>query len=124
MAAPSENLFTVQDQSGVKLAFEVPQKDLPRVNKGMAVVFNVNNRTRKAEIHLMHPALDKAKMMRAEVWPEPDIAASLTPGAYLPITVSIKKLENVVLVPESALIAGPEGKGHVFAAADGSLTAV
>lgn len=123
MAAPSKNLFTVQDQSWVKLAFDVPQKDLPRVNKGMAAVFKINNRTCKAEIRLMHPALDKAKMMRAEAWPEPDISAGLNPGAYLPVTVRIKKLENVILIPESALIAGPEGKGHVFAAADGSLTA-
>ncbi|MDZ7761591.1 MAG: efflux RND transporter periplasmic adaptor subunit [Desulfovermiculus sp.] len=123
LAAPGQALFVIQNQNRLKITFDVPQKDLPEVNKTKTVTFSAGGQTRSARISLMHPALDKAKMMRAEAWPEPDIAAGLTPGAYLPVTVLIKKLENVILVPESTLIAGPEGKGHVFAVTDGSLQA-
>ena len=123
MAAPGRDLLVIQNQNRLKISFDVPQKDLPEVNKTKTVTFSAGGQTQKARISLMHPALDKAKMMRAEAWPDEEAAAGLTPGAYLPVTVRIKKLENVVLIPESALIAGPEGKGHVFAAADGSLTA-
>ncbi|MFW5874643.1 MAG: efflux RND transporter periplasmic adaptor subunit [bacterium] len=124
MAAPSKNLFTVQDQSKVKLAFDVPQKDLPRVNKGEPAVFKVNNRTRKAEITLMYPAIDKAKMMRAEILPKGEAAADLVPGAYVEVTVIAEHLKDVVMVPASALIESPEGKTHVFAADGDSISAV
>lgn len=123
LAAPGQALFVIQNQNRLKITFDVPQKDLPEVNKGKTVAFSAGGQTQKAPLSVLHPALDKAKMMRAEAWPEREAAAGLTPGAYLPVTVLIKKLENVILVPESTLIAGPEGKGHVFAVTDGSLQA-
>lgn len=123
MAALSKNLLTVQDLSGLKLAFDVPQKDLPEVREGLAAAFKIKGRTRQEKISLVEPALDKAKMMRAEVWLDRNAAAHLTPGAYLPITVSLKRLKDVILLPASALIEGPEGKTHVFAVAQGRLSA-
>ncbi|MBS0013661.1 MAG: efflux RND transporter periplasmic adaptor subunit [Desulfobacterales bacterium] len=123
MAAPGRNLLVIQNQDRLKISFDVPQKDLPEVNKGKKVTFSAGGHTRKTPISVMYPALDKAKMMRAEAWPEPAAAAGLMSGAYVPVTVSIKKLENVILVPESALIAGPEAKGHVFAVIKDRLTA-
>ncbi len=123
MAAPGKTLFVIQNQNRIKISFDVPQKDLPEVNKTKTVAFSAGGQSQNAPISVMHPALDKAKMMRAEVWPKPATTAGLTPGAYLPVTVRIKKLENVILIPESALIAGPEGTDQVFAVTDGSLTA-
>lgn len=123
MATPSMHLLTVQDLSTLKLAFDVPQKDLPGITKGLAVAFSVNGIHRNAEISAMHPALDKAKMMRAEAWVEYDVAAGLSPGAYLPVTVGVEKIEDVILVPASALIKGPQGKGYVFALDGDEITA-
>jgi len=123
MAASGKTLFVIQDQNRLKISFGVPQKDLPEVNKGKAVAFSAGGHRQKARISVMHPALDKAKMMRAEVWPDQQAAVGLTPGAYLSVAVRIKKLENVILVPDSALITGPKGSEHVFVVADGSLTA-
>lgn len=123
MAAPSKNLFTVQDRSGVKLAFDVPQKDLPEVHQGLPAVFKINGGTQKAEIGLMEPAMDKAKMMRAEIWLDRAAAAGLVPGAYLPVTISVAQLEDVILLPASALIEGPQGRTHVFTVKDKTLSA-
>ncbi len=123
MAAPSKTLLTVQDQSGLKLTFDLPQKDLPQVNKGQAAVFQVNGHTRQAEISLLEPALDKAKMMRAEVWLDQEAAAGLTSGAYMPLTVIVQKLTDVILLPASTLIEGPQGRTHVFTVKDKTLSA-
>ena len=123
MAAPGKTLLVVQDQSRLKIAFDIPQKDLPEVNKDKTVAFSVGGQSRKAPISVMHPALDKAKMMRAEAWLDRQASAGLSPGAYLPVSVSVKQLDNVILVPESALIEGPKGKRHVFAVTGDRLTA-
>lgn len=123
LATPGKTLFVIQNQNRVKISFDVPQKDLPEVNKGQKVSFFAGGHTRNISISVLHPALDKAKMMRAEAWPDQQAAAGLTPGAYLPVSVRIKNLDNVTLVPASALIAGPEGTDHVFAVTGGSLTA-
>lgn len=123
IAAPSKTLFTVQDQSRVKIAFDVPQKDLPDVHKGLAAAFEVNGGQQKAEIRLMEPTVDKAKMMRAEIWPEETAAAGLVPGAYLPVAVIVEKLKDVILIPASALIEGPQGRTHVFTVKDKTLSA-
>lgn len=123
MAAPSKHLFTVQDQSRLKIAFDLPQKDLPEVHKGLAAAFEVNGRQQKADIRLMEPAMDKAKMMRAEIWPEAAAAAGLVPGAYLPVAVIVENLKDVILLPASALIEGPQGRTHVFTVKNKILSA-
>ncbi|MFO7860072.1 MAG: efflux RND transporter periplasmic adaptor subunit [Desulfosalsimonas sp.] len=123
MAAPSKNLFTVQDQSRLKIAFDVPQKDLPEVQQGQTAAFQVKGDMQKAEIRLMEPAMDKAKMMRAEIWPEATGAAGLVPGSYLPVAVIVENLKDVVLIPASALIEGPQGRTHVFTVKDNTLSA-
>ncbi|MBA2880914.1 RND family efflux transporter MFP subunit [Desulfosalsimonas propionicica] len=124
MAAPAKTLFTVQDPSGVKIAFDVPQKDLPEVQKGLKAAFEVNGGMQKAEIRLMEPALDKAKMMRAEIWLDRAAAAGLDTGAYLPVTVKVAQLTDVILLPASALIEGPQqGRTHVFTVKDKTLSA-
>jgi RND family efflux transporter MFP subunit len=123
MATPSKTLFTVQDQSRLKIAFDVPQKDLPEVHQGLIAAFEVNGDMQKAEIRIMEPAMDKAKMMRAEIWPETAIAAGLVPGAYLPVAVIVENLKDVILIPASALIEGPQGRTHVFTVKDKTLSA-
>ncbi|MFN2352946.1 MAG: efflux RND transporter periplasmic adaptor subunit [Desulfopila sp.] len=123
MTAPGRELLVIQNQNRLKISFDVPQKDLPEVTTGNVVGFSANGHSQEASITVMHPSLDKAGMLRAEAWPDRQAAAGLTPGAYLPVTVSIQILGNVILVPESTLITGPAGKHHVFTAKNGSLTA-
>jgi len=123
MATPSKTLITVQDQSGLKLVFDLPQKDLPQVNTGQAAVFKVNSSTRQVQISLLEPALNTAKMMRAEVRLDQEAANGLTSGAYVPVHVILKRLTDVILLPASSVIEGPQGKIHVFAVTEGKLSA-
>lgn len=123
LAAPARQLFEVQDRSMYKVAFDLPQKDLPSIQEGQTVTYTVNDGSRKASIQLLEPSISPAKMMRAEVWLEGEAAAELTPGAYLPITVQVQQLDDVILIPASALIEAPQGETHVFAVEEGKLAA-
>lgn len=123
LASPLHPLFEVQDWSMYKIAFDVPQKDLPEIQEGQTVVFEVSDLGRRATIQLLEPAINRAKMMRAEVWLDGEAAAGLNPGAYLSITVEVEQLNDVILIPASALIQAPEGRTHVFAVEDGKLAA-
>ncbi|MFO8031853.1 MAG: efflux RND transporter periplasmic adaptor subunit, partial [Desulfohalobiaceae bacterium] len=114
MASPSQVLLRLQNNKQLKIAFDVPQKDLPRIKEGLECTFSVNGEVRKSRIDLLHPALDQARMLRAEVWLQGDQRQGLSPGAYLPVSVSIKELHGVTLVPRSALIPSPAGSEHVF----------
>jgi RND family efflux transporter MFP subunit len=121
MASPSRTLIRVQTTDRLKLAFDVPQKDLPGVSQGQNCTFSVDGHKRSASISLMHPSLNKARMMRAEVRLRDDAGQGLDPGAYVPITVILDTLRDATLVPRSSLIPSPEGQKHVFAVRNGRL---
>lgn len=123
LASPSKNLFEVHDRSMSKIVFDVPQKDLPRLKKGQTVTFRIDDQIRKGEIQLLEPAINQAKMMRAEVWLDGESADALTPGAYVSLKVNMERLKNIILIPASALIEGPEGATYVFAVREGKLAA-
>lgn len=123
MAAPSQVLLRLQDLQQLKISFDVPQQDLPRIREGLVCRFSVDGELRKANISLLHPALDKARMLRAEVWLQGDQRQGLIPGAYLPVRVTIRELQGVILLPRSALIPSPAGREHVFVVQEDRLQA-
>ncbi len=122
-AAPGKMLVEVQDRKRLKLTFDVPQQDLPEIREGLPVNFEVNGVSRSAEISLVYPALNKAKMLRAEAWLDREAGPVPPSGAYLPLQVVVKRIIGGVLLPASALIQGPDGASHVFAVEDGKLAA-
>jgi multidrug efflux pump subunit AcrA (membrane-fusion protein) len=69
----------------------------------------------------MHPSLNKARMMRAEVRLQDRAERGLDPGMYVPVSVVLDILRDATLVPRSSLIPSPEGQKHVFAVKDGRL---
>jgi len=121
MASPSRTLIRVQTTDRLKLAFDVPQKDLPRVSQGQNCTFRVDGQKQSAAISLMHPSLNKARMMRAEVRLQNRAEQGLDPGMYVPVSVVLDTLREATLVPRSSLIPSPEGQKHVFAVQDGRL---
>ncbi|MCF8085343.1 MAG: efflux RND transporter periplasmic adaptor subunit [Desulfohalobiaceae bacterium] len=121
MASPSRTLVRVQTTDRLKLAFDVPQKDLSRVSQGQNATFSVDGHKRSAPISLMHPSLNKARMMRAEVRLRNGAGQGLEPGAYVPLSVVLDTLRDATLVPRSSLIPSPEGQKHVFAVEQGRL---
>jgi RND family efflux transporter MFP subunit len=121
MASPSRTLVRVQTTDRLKLAFDVPQKDLSSVHQGQNCTFSVDGHKQNAPISLMHPSLNKARMMRAEVKLQGRGERGLDPGMYVPVSVVLDTLRGATLVPRSSLIPSPKGQKHVFAVQDGRL---
>ena len=122
LALPGKTLIVVEDRSELKLAFDVPQQDLPRVGEGLDVTFAVGDAARKAQLSHLYPSLNLARMLRAEVFLSSRQAQGLARcGAYVPISVVIGRTEGVMLVPGNCVVEGPKGKAHVFVVRNGIL---
>ena len=115
MASPSKPLLRVEDRETLKITFDIPQADFPEISRGQEVVFSVHGQDKRAGLSLVHPSLNRARMRKAEVWLKGKEREGLTPGAYLPVSVVVEKLQDVTFVPRSALIPSPGEKTHVFA---------
>jgi len=122
MASPGKQLVVVEDRSQVKLAFDVPQQDLPAVKEGLEVGFPVDGQSRTAALSRLFPSLSEARMLRAEVDLTPQQAAGLSTGAYVPVTLVLRVLKGVTVVPSSCLVECPKGRQHVFVAKGGELS--
>ena len=121
LAAPGKPLLVVEDRSSLKLSFDVPQFDLPEVREGLDLRFSVEGSPRKGAITHLYPSLASDRTMRAESVVAPDQARGLACGAYAPVSVIVRHLHDVVLVPSSCLVEGPDGAIHVFVVRDGKL---
>lgn len=123
-AAPDRTLLVIEDQSRLKLAFDIPQSDLPGMQEGMTVRFLSAAGVREARVTNLFPSLNQARMVRAEVTVEAEQAEGLNCGAYVPVTVVLDTRRNVTLVSAAALIEAPDGRSHVFTVVDGKLRPV
>jgi len=123
LASPGKALLVVEDRSKLKLAFDVPQEDLPLIKTGIPVRFRVEGRERTAALSHLFPSLDKARMLRAEVYLEGSAREGLTSGAYVPLRAVVRALNDVILLPASCIIESPAGKPFVFIITGGRLSA-
>jgi len=121
LVSPGKIIVEVEDRDRLKLSFDVPQEDLPAVRKGLSVSFNLEQDRRRAEISLMYPSLNQARMMKAEVFLSGQDKNGLIPGAYMPVSVLLSKQEGVTMVPRSSLIESPDKDQYVFAVEEGRL---
>jgi len=123
-AAPGKTLLVIEDRSHLKLAFDIPQQDIPLVRVGMTVRFAGPDGPRTATVANIFPSLNHARMLRAEVVLRDTLAKGLDCGAYLPVTMVLETKEDVTLVPTSAVIESPTGRPTVFVVVEGTLQAV
>ena len=119
-AAPGKTLVRVASTDRMRLAFGVPRADRPAVAAGRAVRFRVAGEGREAAIDRIHPALDAARLARAEV--ELTEGVALPPGAEVPITVALPPLADATLIPVGAL-AGGDTRPTVYVVTDGKARA-
>lgn len=124
LAVPGNPLISVEDCSQVKLAFEIPQQDLPLIQSGMHVTYRAGAQSRTAPISVLAPLLNQARMLRAEVILAGEQAEELACGAYVPVSVVYQRREAVALVPDTAIVESPGRQPHVFALEDGRLLPV
>lgn len=123
LAMPNTPIFEIQTTNRWKVAFDVPQKDVQDLQHGSIIQFNLADAQNQAAIDMLHPSLDKARMMRAEAWIAASNAPRLVAGAYLPVRVTIKQLTDVALLPASALIPEPDAGEHVFVVTENDILA-
>ena len=119
LASPGEVLMIVQEQSKLKLVFDIPQEDLHFIKLGLPVY--VRNCDCKFELKITHiyPSFDKSKMVRVEVAIPP--TNNFRIGEFVPVSVVLVRHENVVAVPSESLVETPEGKTAVFVVKNGKL---
>jgi len=123
LAVPGKDLVVVEDRSGFKLSFEVPQQDLPQVRQGLEVSYSVAGHDRKATLSHLFPSLNVARMLRAEVYLDGVDVEGLSSGAYIPLRVVLGTTRDVTLVPAASVVESPDRQPHVFIARDGQLEA-
>jgi multidrug efflux system membrane fusion protein len=119
-------LKIIEDRSKLRLCFEVPQQDLPRVREGLPVEYfmaGVPGENRTAILSHMFPSLSAARMLRAEVYLEGADLEGLYCGAYLPLRVVLGNSKSVTLVPAAGMVESPDRNPHVFIVQDGRLVA-
>ena len=122
MASPGMKLLTMEDRSQWKLAFDVPQEDLSKVREGSPAQFLLGGDLQDVEITHMYPSLDKARMLRAEIYLSDAQAGGLKSGQYVPVSVLVEKIPNAVIIPTSCIVESPEHGKYVFVEKDGRLT--
>ncbi len=122
LASPGKKLLVVEDHSRLKLAFDIPQQDLSKVHEGLDIEFNVNGTIRRAGLSHTFPSLDKARMLRAEIFLNGAQKEGLSIGQYIEASVVLDELKDVVLVPASCLVECAKHFQHVFVVKDDTLT--
>lgn len=125
LAVPGKSLLTVEDHSHLKLAFDVPQQDVPQVRAGMSVSYTTSEgSTRQASVNTLYPSLNHARMLRTEAVLTGESADELVGRAYIPLSLVLERRENVTFVPAAAVTESPQGQSHVFVVKDGRLEAI
>lgn len=124
LARTGKTVLSVEGRDSVRLAFDVPQKDLPSISEGLEVIYSVNGDRRSDEITALHPSLNANRMKRAEVSiSTDDIQRQLTTGAYVSVSVVTNRKKEATLVPRSSVIERSTGSPYIFAVNGGRLDA-
>jgi len=121
LASPGKKLLVVEDRSQLKLTFDIPQQDLSQVQEGLSVRFTSKGKAQEAKLSHMFPSLDKARMLRAEVFLSDNQIEGISCGQYISVSVVLGELKDVILLPASCLVECPKHFQHVFVAKDGRL---
>jgi len=114
LAAPGKILMVVEDRSQLKVALNVPQGDVEHFSPGLPVTFQADNGPRSSTITNVFPSLSRARMLRAEIVLSGEQAGGLSCGQYLPVSVTLRQLDDVVLIPGTCLIERPSEHTYVF----------
>jgi len=121
LAAPGKPLIIVEDRSEMMLVFNIPQEDLTEIKEGLALRFKINGDKHKGTLTRLYPSLDENRTLRAECILQEKELNGLTSGSYVPISIVVSELNDVVLVPASSLIEAPDGKTYVFTVSEDKL---
>jgi membrane fusion protein (multidrug efflux system) len=108
--AVGDPMVNLEDLSLVKVEFYIPQRYIQEVENGQLVRITVEplSQVYEGSIYLIDPRVDpetRSAVIRAKV-PNPDEV--LKPGMFCTVTIVIEKKENVLMVPEEAVVSRGE----------------
>ncbi len=119
--SPRETLLEIFDPDSLIIKFAVPEKELIHVAEGMeisAVLDSYGSRVFKAEIIRLYPELDRKTYTRtAEASLAEDI--EIVPGMFVRLSLPVQKIDEALLIPDSAVVVTPEGEKVVFIVREG-----
>jgi len=122
MATAGTPLLTVMDTSAVIAKAHVPQADAALIkvgDKGAITVPGIDEPI-EGKITVVSPALDP-NSTTVEIWLEAkNPRHQLKPGTSVQLTITLRTIEDALVVPANAIIAAPDGSSAVMlAGADG-----
>jgi RND family efflux transporter MFP subunit len=122
IVAPQTRLFEIAEVSTMVVRVRVSELDVVRLKEGDAVAVVLDafpDRKLRGRIRRIYPAADPAtRLVPVEVALEGTDASVARPGFLARATFTLEQLENVPLVPASAII-GAAGAEAVFVVEDG-----
>ena len=123
--APGAEIVSLQSLDTVFVDYRLPERDLGRVRVGQRIDVRVEaypDRSFSGEISAIDPAIDVATRMvrlRARV---PNADGALRPGMFAEIDTHEEKVDDVLVVPVTAITYSPYGNSvYLVAATDGGL---
>ena len=119
---PNDNLYTIADLSRVWVYVDVYEYELPWVREGQRAVIELSylpGRTFQGTLTFIHPAMDpttRTARVRVEL---DNSELVLKPDMFADVTIETEIRENVLAVPEEAVIRSGRRSLVVAAAGDG-----
>ncbi|MFO7983338.1 MAG: efflux RND transporter periplasmic adaptor subunit [Desulfuromonadales bacterium] len=112
MAAPGSSLLTIEDQSRMKIRFDVPQKDLDRFSPQRPITVDDDGQELLLKVSRRYPSLNADRTLTMEV----DLPADsgFTAGAYEEVEATLEQAKDAILVPVESLVPTPKGEMVVF----------
>jgi membrane fusion protein (multidrug efflux system) len=115
--SPQVAITTIDDLSRLKVELEVPERYLPRLRVG--TVFTVHTaaggEVTRGEVYFIPPVIElrtRAARVKGYIIDPPP---ALRPGMFANVVLVLRVLENVLVVPETAILTTPRGTVVVVA---------
>ena len=112
LAQAGKPLVTVEDRSQLKLAFDIPQKDIPLIKKGALVFYKAKRKYSSIKVTNIFPTVSAGKIIHIEAYLTSK--EGLKCGEFVPVKVQVAQKDNAVVVPQSAICRIPPQKPFVF----------
>ena len=123
LASPGKILLVVENQQQLKVVVEVPQSDIIHLHKGQSVNISCQGYAVKAKLSKIYPAVAQNRMVRIESYLPENGGGKLISGQHVRISMAIATLNNVTLIPATAVNFDNNNKNRkiVFVLVDGRL---
>ena len=124
LAVPGKYLYTIEDQSSIKLAFDVPQTDMPFLKIGQPITFDYNGTRYKTSITRIYPKLNNSMLLRIEAILDKKYISKIPLGAYVNASINFSTAKDQIILPEDSIVKNDNDKTFVYLVKNGQLSVV